>query len=638
MSAIGRIASVAAIAATLAVAQPIVARAADSKGSAQLLRAGWALSAPSARKVGAAAWTKAVRVRFDYDLHSQRDVSADATSVYLLEDAKYLYVGFLARQRVADPLDAVTLHLWSSRAAYTFRADESGAKLAKCSIDPHFSPAWRAVETPTDGGYSIAMRVPRAVLSGDGQSRLLVRFGRTVPSTGATFAWPVSAKASAPGAVADALRRYVAASVSSRGGSGSVARHRVNFMLPVTKRTEVFGLVHSREVHRNGAASGGTGFSERYQELWPAAVASDTAALTPPSIPNPVNGIGVARTQNHVRFVGVDASGAGGRNDSAQSVGYTTDGDRIFAGLQRIETTQGRLLDISQGLTFMYDNKSNFRVAGGIASDRGTNVTDASRANFDFYDFRLYGKKSRLDMRWSSAGSQYNPLDEYATSPGTSGYTVRAQRALGNVRLSGTVNRYQDDLGELRQADQQAKLSVDLTKALSLAVTDGSTLAEPYQSNASPYSRSGVRLILAGSRGHRLNVSFHADRLQGGFAQESAFSGAFDVPILGSVTLEHRQTNFWSRRFGRSRQVTSGAGLTHKLSGDGTLSIAYDYTSGARPLFAPLAGSPVSSLSFGWDQRLAFGSLQVQFSDPNTLFPAPGFTLNIVPNLKRHNG
>lgn len=638
MSAIGRIASVAAIAAALVAARPIASRAADSKGSAQPLRAGWAVSSPSDRKVDAAAWTKAVRVHFDYDLHSQRDVSAYATSVYVLEDAKYLYVGFSARQRVADPLDAVTLHLWSGKAAYTFRADESGAKLARCSIDPHFSPAWRAVETPTGGGYSIAMRIPRAVLSGAGKSRLLVRFSRTVPSAGAAFAWPDSATASAPGGAAAALRRYVAASASRREGSGSLARHRVNFMLPVTKRTEVFGLVHSQAVHRNGAASGGTGFSERYQELWPAAVASDTAALAPPSIPDPVNGIGVARTQNHVRFVGVDASGAGGRNDSAQSVGYTTDGDRIFAGLQRVETTKGRLLDISQGLTFMYDNKSDFRIAGGIASDRGTNVTDASRANFDFYDFRLYGRKSRLDMRWSSAGSQYNPLDEYATSPGTDGYTLRAQRAFGNVRLSGTVNRYQDDLGELRQADQQAKLSVDLTKALSLAVTDGSTLAEPYQSNASPYSRSGVRLSLAGSRGHRLEVSFHADRLQGGFAQESAFSGAFDVPILGSVTLEHRQTNFWSRRYGRSRQVTSSAGLTHKLSGDGALSIAYDYTSGARPLFAPLAGSPVSSLSFGWDQRLAFGSLHVHFSDPNTLFPAPGFTVNILPNLTHHNG
>jgi len=160
-------------------------------------------------------WRHAAHVRLAWDFTYRRPAE-ESTDVYLLADARFLYVAFIAVQSGAltatqhtndVPLttdDAVTVSLWPGGRngfEYGFSANPIGAHDAFSSENSAFAPGWSAVGRRNAHGYVITERIPLDVLRGDGRDMWLVQFSRVVQVTSVTYEW---AHNSAQGATDDA--------------------------------------------------------------------------------------------------------------------------------------------------------------------------------------------------------------------------------------------------------------------------------------------------------------------------------------------------------------------------------------------------------------------------------------------------
>jgi hypothetical protein len=547
-----------------------------------LLRPAVVPSAPGA--LNERAWRSATHERFG------------STDVYLLEDATNLYVAFSAASDRRDPNDAVKIYLWSDKAAYSFSVTAGGSKSATCSLDPKFDPNWNASEKALSSSFEVTMRIPRVLFTAGRQSRWLIQFAR-----GTTSANILDAVAFDPFVTGD----FQAESRSH-----------------VADIPKVAAVVDSH--------NGNGKFADQLQSLW--ASQGSAAVLGAPSVPDDAKGVAVVQSQQNLFFVGADAQTTDGREDSAQSLGWASSDRRLSANLQRLQTTADDTLDVTQGLSLSYDNGANLRFSGGVASDRGTRVSDASSANLSYYDFMLYGKKSLLDMRWSSVGPQYDPLDESAGDAGTNGYTVHLSRELGALSITGSADRYRDDLGNLRQADEQVKLSFAFTPSLSLDLTDAANVEAATYTSTLPYAQTGAALHFAdGDR--RASVSYSEDRFANGFAQQASVGAGFRLPTIGSLSLEHQQTNYWSPFYGEMMQARESAALSRRLGSDASFSIGYEYVTGTPPAFVIPLQATAGSMTFSFDSKVPIGILHATYENPNTFYPAPTFTIKLLPKF-----
>lgn len=528
-------------------------------------------------RLGSARWQAATHEHFG---------DADA---YLLEDRTDLYVGFAVSKASSDPGDAVRLFLWSDEAAYTFTVDRRGDRSAKGSA-VEASPQWSAQTYPISGAYEVVMRLPRAFFDADGQTRWLVQLARVLPKSGAYSTWPQSGR---PGDVADAQRLDVS------GGAFTAASK-----IAAPKVAAAIGP------HASGGA-----LAQQVARIWPAQ--KQDSLLTPPALPQDAQGVAIAQQAQNVAFAGVDAKSADGEKN-AQSLAWTSSDQHASAGVERIAQSDGSSKDVTQALSFSYDNGSNVRVAAGVAADSGSGISDASRATYDYYDFSVYGGQGSLEMRWNAAGPQYNPTDENAPAPGTSGYTLSLSRDFGNVSLYAQSNRYHDGFGNLADADQRTAISAALSPALTFdldaAVNAAVNAATQYSTH--PYAQNGASLSYAGN-GTQARFSYHRDRYQNGSAQEASISGGFSLPLLGMLELSHSRTSLLGTFSGVPRQQSSSASLMHRLR-SGYVSLGYQNTSG------------LANITFSFEERLPIGVIRATYYRPTTMFSAPNFSLNLV--------
>lgn len=528
--------------------------------TAALLRPAWTAAPPAS--LDAPAWRTATHERFQ------------DTDVYLLEDGTYLYVAFDAAKADGQSGDAVSLYLWSDKAAYTFNVDAKGAYSAKCSTGG--APEWTAQEKPLGDGYAVVMRLPEDLFSSSGQSRWLVQFARTYSGRHVAYTWPAGGDAG----------NVVYANAFSGHAPG------------------LFTAAASPAPGPTIAPAAQAG------RLWN----SNGAQIVAPAIPADAQGVAVAQTRDNFRFTGVDAKSKDGTQHDAQSIGWSSADGRATAGVERIASAAGAAYDVTQALSFAFDNLQNMRFSAGIAADRGTGVGDASQANYSYYDFSLYGEHSQFEMRWNSAGPQYSGTGEGAPAPGNTGYTLSASRQFGNVSVDAGADRYRDDFGNLADADERAAISAALSPALTFDVDAAANAATQYASL--PYAQSGADLHYAAD-GRRASVSYHEDHYDGGLAREIALSGGFSVPLLGMLQLSHRQTVTTGELSLSEPEQSSSASLIHRLH-NGSVSLGYQYAAGA------------ANVTFSFQDRLPIGLLRATYYNPNTRFSAPNFSLKLV--------
>lgn len=527
--------------------------------TASLLQPAWAAAAPES--FDDPAWRAAAHERFN------------DTDVYLLEDGTYLYVDFSAQHAAADDGDAVTLYLWSDRSKYAFTVDAHGVRSAFRSSGT--VPEWSAQERERSGGYEVVMRVPEALFASSGQSRWLVQFARVVPGKNVAYTWPESS--GAPG------------NVMYAGDFDARAAGRFSAAPAASNEPKVLAATRVSQVWRR-------------------------TALAAPAIPTDAQGVAVSQTHDNFHFAGVDAKSKDGSVQDAQSLDWSSGDRRTSAGVQRVANASGAAYDVTQALSLAYDNQQNMRFSAGVAADRGTNVDDASQANYNYYDFSLYGKRSTFDMRWDFVGPEYTGALSDAPAPGTTGYTLSLSRAVGNVSVDASADRYRDDLGNLAYANERARISAALSPAFTFDVDAAENAATQY--TALPFAQTGAELDYAAD-GRQGSLAYREDRYQGGLARELSITGGVPVPLLGMLQFAHRQTSTSGFVALTEPQQSDSASLLHRVH-DGSVSVGYQYAGGA------------SNVTFSFEDRLPIGLLRATYYKPNTIFAAPNFSLKLL--------
>ncbi|HLI94636.1 MAG TPA: sugar-binding protein, partial [Candidatus Baltobacteraceae bacterium] len=140
---------------------------------------------------GVGAWTESASLPLTWDVPHQR-AAADTTDVHVATDGKYLYVRFDAKQRTpvvisqqSDDLvtggsnggggniawsdDAVWVDLWPTGAGgfqYQFEANAGGSHNEASTENTAFAPRWESHGVTNDGGYTVTMAIPLAVIHG----------------------------------------------------------------------------------------------------------------------------------------------------------------------------------------------------------------------------------------------------------------------------------------------------------------------------------------------------------------------------------------------------------------------------------------------------------------------------------------
>src|ERR1700680_1047602 len=145
-------------------------------------------------------WQNAAHVQLTWDYTYQRSAS-DTTDVYLLFDAKYVYVAFVAQQK--EPItatlhtnnvtlaadDVVRIYMWPGGDhgfEYIFGSTPIGTRNQISTENSAFTPTWTAVTKTTATGYVVTMQIPLNVMRGDGRKTWRLQFDRGVHVSGQT--------------------------------------------------------------------------------------------------------------------------------------------------------------------------------------------------------------------------------------------------------------------------------------------------------------------------------------------------------------------------------------------------------------------------------------------------------------------
>src|SRR5579884_826044 len=168
---------------------------------------------PLAPQAARTTWSPQADVSLRWDVAHGR-AATDPTAVHVVTDGKYLYVRFDAQQRepvvasqhgddtvaggsninggIAWPDDAVWVDLWPTGPGgfhYQFESNPIGAHNEASSENTSFSPQWQSYGAIQNGGYTVTMAIPLAVIHGAHAGTWRIQFVRYVRSTGELNVW-----------------------------------------------------------------------------------------------------------------------------------------------------------------------------------------------------------------------------------------------------------------------------------------------------------------------------------------------------------------------------------------------------------------------------------------------------------------
>jgi len=327
------------------------------------------------------AWNAAAKVSLTRNLRD-RSAPAEPTTVYVMSDAQYLYVGFDAKQngevRATQHTndvgqgtdDTVTVYLWPNDTqgfSYYFTANPIGTHYQYSSENTAYAPAWASAGRLVPGGYSVTMRIPLRAIRGTRGSHWRLQFERYVRATFDDYVWaydPATTSAnsvlyagyaSGVGSVGQIATRpqarfgiYGLGSIAARSIGGSTSRLGLDAAVPLTASSSLVATVHPdySNVEQDQQTIAPTAFARFYNEVRPFFTqlsnfynnfncigCPGVQELYTPQIPTPRYGYAFEGKQSTFSFAGFDAVGFG-RNDTAEALNYQTLDKHYNLGVQ----------------------------------------------------------------------------------------------------------------------------------------------------------------------------------------------------------------------------------------------------------------------------------------------------------------
>ncbi len=624
-------------------------------------------------------WLKGSRASLEHDLTYRKGVGQDTTDVYILLDAQYVYVAFNCRQ--SEPLtitqntndvgsgtdDQVSVALWPGGPngfAYTFTATPNGTHYESSTENTAFSPPWDSAGKIVGNGFDVTMRIPRKVLHGDGRDSWGLQFERTVARNNMNIVWaydPIMTSAFDPmhfglltgiGKVGLKSRSrpsprvgvYGLGQLATPESGGNTSRVGLDFSLPVTSSAAFLGTLHPdySEVEIDQQTIAPTIFRRQYTEVRPFFTQlenffSETELYTP-NIPTPSSGYAVEGTEDNVKFAAFDALGEDGRNDNAETVGYTSPSQNWWVREQRVAASLPDFFDLTQSTYFGYDDLKHWDVSGIFSQESGTDVLNPTQASYNQGTVSWRDPLTTAALSLVKIGSDYSPFDGYVQYNGTAGYDSSAshtwkfssQAPWQSILVSGVMDVSHGPDGSVNY--NLHSIGADLTTHNNnvILLTSGSFYVEEPGHGLVPFSQDEVAFNLAANPNKGASASYVFGSIYDGYAQDLDLQAFAQVFRRGTVTLEEYSTVFNSRSGARQAQALSRLSYTMQLTKTDSFSAGIRTINGAPAGFGPQFAMHGTNLSLAYSQHRAYTNLFVVYGDPNDVSTLHSFIVKLV--------
>ncbi len=638
-------------------------------------------------------WQRAAHARLSWDFTYRRPAE-ESTDVYLLADARFLYVAFVAVQNEAltatqhadnVPLgtdDAVTMYLWpggKNGFEYGFAANPIGAHDAFSSENSAFAPNWSAVGRPGALGYVVTGRIPLDVMRGDGRDTWLLQFARVVQATNVTDEWahnPAQGSPDGPnyagalrgmGLAAKSTRTkprlqlYSLGEVADRAAGGSTSRAGADFAVPITRTASFFGTLHPdySNVELDQQTISPTVFPRAYQEVRPFFTQGsgfynnfschdcvDYPQLYTPAIPTPRDGYAVEGIQGQFTFAGLEAI-ATHRTDTAQSLAWDS-ADRRYAVLaQRESADVPGIHDVATYYQARVSNVHNFNAYIMEGGENGTNITALGGGAYREYGTELFTPKSAIRIAYHDVGSQYGPVDSYVALNDVKGPTISAYREfdfgskspIQNVSFSQDFQRFTSHAGVRDYTVDLSSLTLNAQHQLSLSISSGDNYVRQSGQPGGFANQNGATLSYKGNTATPSIISYNVGRFGHGYLRSWSRLATLQIGPRGSLGIEADDTIDALAGGGTLTQWLERANVAYQFGANASLALGARRISGLAPTFF---NSPqyidATNVSLAYYRRFGNSELYAVYGDPNQLSTEHAFIIKFIQYLGAQKG
>jgi hypothetical protein len=722
------------VAVAFVLASSAVAGAAETTSTLGTLKVTTLTSPPPLDpKAAAATWSAIPAVTLPWDVQHERPSSELATA-RLATDGKFFYARFDVEQRetllqaqhannVGDGTDdEVWVDLWPNGNrgfSYQFAATSNGTHYQYSSENTGYQPSWEAFGATYAGGFTVTMKIPLDVMRGTGSgASWKVQFVRVVRSTGERQIWSYAPAQSngddvtfagsllgmAPAVAARPKPRvgvYGLGEIGSPASGLSTSRVGADLSIPVTQTASLFATLHpdfsNVEVDQSTIAP--TAFPRFYAEVRPFFTQAQNyfdnfdcdacpgiANLYTPNIPTPRDAYALAGHQGQIQFAAFDAIGDG-RNDAAQSLGYTSSDNHWRYSMERISAncdlpgTTNCQFDtplvhddtFANGLS--YNDGKHLDAYFDYGSDSGNQVLLPNQAQRYDGGFFLYDQSQGVALSDRKIGLYYNPADGLVQHPDIAGYAAYAVKILtlpksspfNSIGVSEFIDRYHNMYGALDQSDTSFTFDALTKSRIDVQATIGSSyLLQQTDCVGSscvftPVSQNGVGVTYHAGTANSANnfpnhgssstpttITYNTGRF--GPGRLDAWSRVTNVRVgmRGTFSLEADDTRQYLDAGGTNVQWLERASYAYTLSADSSLALGVRRIIGTPPLvFAavpvtctsvvtvtnPSLPTPCTgawNLSASYHRRFGHNELYAGYGDASQLSTTPAFILKFI--------
>ncbi len=628
-------------------------------------------------RVGAT-WLSGAHVALKYDLTYRKGIGRDTTDAYVLVDPQYIYVAFVCKQR--EPLtvtqhtddvgggdDNVRVALWPGGRngfLYTFVATPNGTHYQSSSENTAFAPGWDSSGRVIPGGYEVTMRIPRNVLHGDGRASWQLQFDRYVARNNRDLAWAfdpaMNGTLDAPyvgqlqgigrigsQAAARPLPRigvYALAQAGAPSAGGNASRAGLDFSIPITGSSAFFGTVHPdySDVEVDQQSISPTIFARRYNEVRPFFTQSanffSSTELYTPSIPTPRAGYAVDGNTAGFRYAAFNALGNDGRDDNAETFGYTTNDQRWSARVQRVAVTYPGLDDVTQSTYLSYSDTKHWDVSGFFDAERGTQISDPSQSDYASGSIAWHDPQSSAGVSLFRIGGQFAPVDGYVSYNGTAGYSTYANHIwrysssspLQSIWVGGSLNVSHAPDGSLNLGSHGVSTDITTRNNNTLGLSSGSLYVAQPGHGLVPFNQNSLGYYNNADPNKGFGITYTAGAIFDGYAQDLDVGAYAQLFRGGSVSIERYATDFNSPLALRQLEKLERISFMYQAGRFDAFSIGLRTIAGAPAGFGPQPQSRGTNLSFSYGQHRPYANLFVVYGDPNALSTAQSFVVKLV--------
>ncbi len=631
------------------------------------------------------AWKNAAHVQLQWDFTFRRPAN-ETTDAYIMVDAKYLYVGFAAKQREGivatehtndQPLpadDVVRVYFWPAGDTgneYGFVANPAGTRYEFSSENTAFAPAWDAVAKTTADGYVITERIPLNVMRGDGRSTWRLQFDRRIRGSNQVMEW---AHADAQGGTDSSvftgymhgmeiaaksartkprLAVYGLGEIAAPSAGGSTSRMGLDVALPITQTSSFVATFHPdySNVELDQQTIAPTAFPRRFAEVRPFFTQGanyyndfncndclNFPLLYTPGIPTPRSGYSIEGTQGNVTFGGFDAIGDQ-RNDNAQSVWWRSSNHDYDFLYQRVGVDLPGVHDVANYYQAIAGNTHNFSAYATLGDEAGTQITSAGGGHYDEYGLNFFTPKSGLFAAYHDIGEQYAPLDAFNQISDVAGPSIYAYREFDNsphsyvqnITVSQDFARYHDHAGNQNYAYNISNVTLNTRNQWTLTLTTGDTYLQFSGQPGGMTDQNGLYLAYGANTSTPSSVTYNVGRYGEGFLRSTDLQTSIRVTRLGTLSLEAFKTDDALDTGDALIQWLERVSFAYQVSPGQSLALGWRRIIGtAPPFFTTPDYTNATNITFAYYRRVKGAELYVAYGDPNQVSTQHSFIVKLI--------